>query len=82
MAVQLHLVEPGDVRQQRPESTPTPQQGDGAGESDTVIQLGQANHVAATAAPVAVEQIPNGIYQKTQAVIVMQRAQPHQSARG
>jgi hypothetical protein len=62
-AVQLQLVKPGDIGQQRAQPTPVPQKGHGVHEPDAVIQLGQANHVAATTAPVAVEHVLAGIYQ-------------------
>jgi len=74
--VELHLVELGDVRQQGSPLTP------GADESDAVIQLGQTNHVAPTAAPVAVKQVLVGIHHKTRSMIGMQQAQTHEPATG
>ena len=45
-----------------------------------MIQLGEADHIAAAAAAIAVEQVLVGIDQKARFVIGMQRAQSHQSA--
>ena len=43
------------------------------------IDLGKANHIAAAATAVAVEQVLAGIHQEAGLVIVVQRAQPHPS---
>src|SRR5689334_8101671 len=45
-----------------------------------VIEFGKANHIAAAAAAVAVEQAFAGIHHEAWLTIVMQRAQPHPSA--
>jgi len=82
MAVQLHLVECGDVRQRGTVPTPAPKQSHGVCESDTVIQLREANHIATTAAAVAVKQVLAGIHQKARPVIGMQGTQAHQLAAG
>src|ERR1035441_3495691 len=80
VAVQLHLIERGDVRQHRTQPIPASQESDGVCEADTVIQLGEANYIAATAAAVAVKQILAGIDRKSRPVIGMQGTQTHQPA--
>jgi len=49
VTVQLHLVELGDVRQQRALPTPMPQERHGLHKPDNVIQPGEANHIASAA---------------------------------
>src|ERR1019366_4537217 len=56
------------------------QQCQGLREPHLVIKLGKANHIAAAATTVAVEQVFAGIHQEAWFVISMQRAQPHLSA--
>ena len=45
-----------------------------------VIEFGEANHVAAAAAAVAVEQILVGVNQKAGLVVGVQRTQPQEAA--
>ena len=44
-----------------------------------MIEFGEANHVPAAAAAIAVEEVFVGVHQEAWLVISVQRAQPHQS---
>ena len=80
VAVQLHAIETRGFVQQRWQAAPLTQQRQSLRELHLVIEFGKANHVAAAATAVAVEQALAGIHQEAGLVIVMQRTQPHQSA--
>jgi hypothetical protein len=45
-----------------------------------VIEFGKANHVAAAAAAVAVEQAFEGVHQKAELVVSVQRTQAHKAS--
>ena len=76
VALQLHAVETGGFVQQRSHTTPLAQQTQSLREPHLVIEFGEANHIAAAATAVAVEEIFVGIHQETRFVIFMQRAEP------
>jgi hypothetical protein len=79
MTMQLHAIEVGHCFQQRRNPTPLPQQVHGLRKLHLVIQLREANHVAAARAAVTVEQVPAGVQQKAWFVIGVQRTQPHEA---
>lgn len=80
IALQLNAAEIDDCIQQRRQAAPLPQQRDGLREVHLVIELGETNHIAATPAAIAIEQVLVAIYQETGLVIGVQRAQPHPPA--
>src|ERR1700693_1914984 len=79
VALQLHAVETGGFVQQRSHTTPLAQQAQSFGEPHLVIELGEANHIAAAATAIAVEKILTGVHHETRLVILVKRAKPHPS---
>jgi hypothetical protein len=80
MTMELNLVEPDHIAQQRVQARPTAQKRDRFSEGHAVIQFGEADHIAATSAAVTVEQVFVRVEKETRLVISMQRAQAHESA--
>jgi hypothetical protein len=56
IAVELNAIEISDYVQQRHQAAPLPQQHHGLREVHLVIEFGETNHIATTAAAVTVEQ--------------------------
>src|SRR5947209_19001750 len=80
MTIELNLVEPDHIGQQRVHARPAAQERDRLTEWHAVIQLGEADHIAATSTAIAVEQVLVRVEKETRFAISMQRAQPHESA--
>src|ERR1700694_1222048 len=80
MTMELNLVELDHVAQQRVHARPAAQERDRLTEWHAVIQLGEADHIAATSAAIAVEQVFVRVEKETRFAIGMQRAQSHESA--
>src|SRR5271165_3067692 len=80
MAMELNLVELDDVAQQRVCAPPAAEERDRVTERHAMVQLGEADHIAATAAAIAVEQVFVRVEKEARFAISMQRAQPHESA--
>src|SRR5215831_20700739 len=78
MTIELYLIKPRHIWQQRPTSGGAPEQRHGLPEAHIVLQLDEADEIAATAAAIAVEQVLERVHQEAGLVVEVQRAQAHQ----
>src|SRR5215472_1667882 len=76
--MKLYLIKARHIWQQRPTSGGAPEQGHRFAEAHIVVQLDEADEIAATAAAIAVEQVLDRVHQEAGFVIEVQRAQSHQ----
>src|SRR5262245_9277107 len=80
VAVQLHGIECHRFLEQRREAVPLAEQRQGLRKAYLVIEFSKANHIAAAATTVAVEQAFGGIHHEAWLTIAVQRAHPHPTA--
>src|SRR5215831_11358116 len=76
--MELYLIKARHISQQRPTSAGAPEQGHRLAEAHLVVQLDEADEIAATAAAIAVEQVLDRVHQEAGLVVEVQRAQSHQ----
>ena len=80
--MQLYPIEVRDFFQQRSACERSAKKGHRLAESHSVIEFDKANHIAAAATAIAIEQILGGIDQETRLAIVVQRAESQKSSAG
>jgi hypothetical protein len=76
--MELYLITARHIWQQIPASGPPPEQGHRFAEAHIVVQLDEADEIAATAAAIAIEQVLERVQLETGLVVEVQRAQSHQ----
>src|SRR3974390_210092 len=78
MTMELNLIELDHVAQQRVFAQPAAQERNGFTERHAVIQLGEADHIAAAPAAIAIEQTLARVHQETGFAVGVERANSHQ----